>query len=177
MLTQQRKAEIVEQLRQKLQRACGVYLVNFGDMTVADSQALRKELRPKGFEYQVAKNTLLRRALQAVGGHGKLEQHLVGQTALVLSYTDGIAPARVLRDFIKRVEKISFKAAVVEGHYFDGSQLEQIASLPSREELLAGIVVSLQAPVAGVAGAIGALLRDIAYLVEEVARKRSGATE
>ncbi len=177
MLTRQRKAEIVEELRQKLEKARGIYLVDFAGMTVEDSRALRKELRPKGFEYKVAKNTLIRRALQAIGDHAELEQHLVGQTGLVLSYTDGVAPARVLRDFIKRIEKPRFKAAVVEGQYFGSEQLDQLAALPSREELIAGILGSLQAPIAGIAGAIAALMRDIAYLVEEVARKRSGVTE
>ncbi|GBD07376.1 50S ribosomal protein L10 [bacterium HR21] len=177
MLTRERKAQIVEELSEKLQRARGIYLVDFAGMTVAESQALRKELRPQGFEYKVAKNTLIRRALHALGNHAALEQHLVGQTGLILSYTDAVAPARVLRDFIKRVDKPRFKAAVVEGQYFDGSQLDTLASMPSREELIAGILGSLQAPVAGIAGALGALLRDIAYLVEAVARKQSGAAE
>jgi large subunit ribosomal protein L10 len=177
MLTRQRKAEIVEELRQKLQRARGIYLVDFAGMTVADSRALRKELRPKGLEYKVAKNTLIRRALQSLGDSSPLEQHLVGQTGLVLSYTDGVAPARLLREFIKQMEKPRLKAALVEGQYFDGAQLEQLASLPTREELIAGILASLQAPTAGIAGAIAALLRDLAYLIEEVARKRSGAAE
>ncbi|MCS7177277.1 MAG: 50S ribosomal protein L10 [Candidatus Kapabacteria bacterium] len=177
MLTRQRKAEIVDELRQKLGRARGIYMVDFAGMTVADSQSLRMELRQKGIEYKVAKNTLIRRALQALGDHRELEQHLVGQTALILSYTDGIAPARLLYEFIKRVEKPRLKAASVEGQYFSGEQLEQLAAMPSREELIAGILGSLQAPVAGIAGAIGAVLRDIAYLVEEVARQRNRQVE
>ncbi len=177
MLTRQRKAQIVEELCQKLQRARGIYVVDFAGMTVAESRSLRRELRPKGFEYKVAKNTLIRRALHAIGNHAELERHLVGQTGLVLSYTDAVAPARILRDFIKQTEKPRVKAAIVEGQYFDGTQLEQLASMPSREELIAALLGSLQAPIAGIAGAIGALLRDIAYLVDAVARKQSGAAE
>ncbi len=177
MLTRQRKAEIVEELRRKLQNACGVYLVDFVGMTVEDSRALRRELRPKGIEYKIAKNTLIRRALRELKGYEQLEAHLVGQTGLVLSYTDAVAPARLLRDFIKRTEKPRFKGAVVEGQYFSGAQLEQLAALPSREELMAGIVASLQAPAAGIAGATAALLRELLVLIEEVARKQSGVSE
>ncbi len=176
MLTRQRKVEIVEQLQQKLRRARGIYLVDFVGMTVADSRELRKELYPKGLEYRVAKNTLIRRALQSIGDHTELEPYLNGQTGLVLSYDDAIAPARVLRDFIKRMEKPRFKAAVVEGQLFDGAELERLASLPTREELMAGIAGSIAAPISGIVGAVSALLRDIAYLVEEVARKQAEST-
>lgn len=176
MLTRQRKAEIVEELQQKLQKARGIYLVEFVGMTVEDTRALRRELRPKGIEYKVAKNTLIRRALHAVGGYERLETHLVGQTGLIVSYTDGIAPARLLRDFIKRTEKPQFKAAVVEGQYFDHTQLEHLAALPSREELIAGILASVQAPASGIVGAITTLLRDLLVLMEEVARKQSGVS-
>ncbi len=175
MLTRQQKAEIVEELQDKLRRARGIYLVDFVGMTVEESRAFRKELRPKGFEYKVAKNTLIRRALQALGDHEQLEKHLVGQTGLVLSYTDGVAPARVLHEFIKRVEKPRFKAAVVEGHYFDGDQLGKLVALPSREELIASLLASIQAPVVGLVSILNAFLRDIAFLVEEVARKQSGS--
>ena len=110
--------------------------------------------------------------MKEVGGFKTPDKNFFGQTGLAFGYDDPIAPARVLKQYLEKRETPKLKAALIEGVFFEGSQLPVIASMASRDELIAGILGSLNAPISGIVGSINAVLRDVAYLVEEVAKKK-----
>ena len=123
-------------IRDSLSRANGLYLVNFSGMTVLQANNLRREFFKLEADYIVIKNTLLKRALQEVGGYDDMFPYLVHQTGLVVSYNDPVAPARILEKFNKdNAQKPAVKVCVIEKQVFDGSRLSEIAALPSRNDL------------------------------------------
>jgi large subunit ribosomal protein L10 len=172
MVTKEQKKEIVAGLSEKFKKASGYYIVNFDKMTVGASIQFRRELRKNGFEMKVAKNTLIERALQAANLNAIPEKNMFGPSGIIFSYDDPIAPAKIIKERFEKFEKPALKAAVIENVFYDGSQLKTLASLPSKPELIAGILGSLDAPITGIVGAINAVMRDLAYLVEEVAKTK-----
>jgi len=173
MVTKEKKQAVVADLVERIKGAASLYFVDFTGMTVADDQAFRRELREKSAVMRVAKNTLILRALTEVGGYTIEESKLFGQTGVIFGADDAIAPAKVIRKYFEKGEKPKLKFAIIEGQSFDGSQLKQVAELPTREDMIAGIVGSIHAPISGIHGAINAVMRDVAMLVEEVARKQA----
>lgn len=160
-------------MTKKLADTKSLYLVDAGGMTVAQSGEIRREFRKINAELKVAKNTLIRRALEEDGTFKVSPSVLKGNTAIVFAYDDPIAPAKLIKKYFDKDKKPALKLAVIEGQSFDGSQLKTVAELPSREDMIAGIVGSLHAPISGIVGSINAVLRDVAYLIEEVAKKKA----
>lgn len=175
MISVDKKRKIVVELVEKLQKAQGVYLVNFEGMTVAETLNFRRNLKKEGIEMKVAKNTLILKALGEVEGLEIAEDKFFGQSALILGYDDAVAPARIIKKAFEEKERPSLKAALIEGQAFDGSQLKTIASLPSRTDLIAGILGSLNAPASGIVGAVNAVMRDLISVIDEVAKKQNNA--
>lgn len=173
MVTKEQKKAVVAELADAIRGASSLYFVDFTGMTVVQDQALRSELRNKGVSMKVAKNTLILRALADVGGYDIEEKQLFGQTAVIFGASDPIAPAKIIRQFFDKGEKPKLKLAVVEGQMFDGSQLKTVSELPTREDMIAAIMGSLDAPVSGIVGSINAVMRDVASLIEEVAKKQA----
>ncbi len=175
MITREKKQSIVEDLVEKLQSAKGIYFVDFTKITVEEINKIRSEFKSKNSAFKVAKNTLILRALSQIGGYDLPERRLFGQTAMILAYDDAVAPAKIIKDFYEKEQKLELKAAFIEGQYFDGKDLKVIASLPSRADLVAGILGSLNSPISGIVGSINAVMRDVASLIEEVAKKQNAA--
>jgi len=174
MVTKEKKHAIVADLVEKIRESSSMYFVDFTKMTVKEDQAFRRELAEKGASMRVAKNTLIRLALAEAGEEYNVGvDKFVGQTAIVFATTDAVGPAKIIRKHFEKTERPSLKKAWIDGQAFDGSQLKQISELPSREDLIAGIIGSINAPISGIHGAITAVMRDVAYLVEEVAKKQA----
>lgn len=175
MVTTEQKKKIVEDLVEKLGKANGVYLVDFGGMTVAETIKFRRTLKEKGVEMKVAKNTLLKRALDSIEGLDIPEDKYFGPSAFVLGYEDPTAPAKLIKESFDKNEKPALKAALVEGQYFDGSRLKEVATMPSRADMIASIIGSIHAPISGIVGSINAVMRDLSSVIEEVAKKQNAA--
>jgi large subunit ribosomal protein L10 len=173
MITKEQKKVVVAELADMLREATSLYFVDFTGMTVATDQAFRNELRKKGVTMRVAKNTLIIRALADVGGYEIEDSKLAGQTAVIFGGADPIAPAKIIRQYFEKGEKPKLKVAVVEGQVFDGTQLKQVSELPTREDLISAMIGSIHAPISGIVGSINAVMRDVASLVEEVAKKKA----
>jgi large subunit ribosomal protein L10 len=173
MVTKDQKKVMVAELAEKIREASSLYFVDFTGMTVAEAQNFRRELREKGGVMKVAKNTLLLRALAEVGEVEIEESRLFGQTAVIFGSSDAIAPAKIIRKHFEKSDKPKLKLAMIEGQVFDGTQLKQVSELPTREDMIASIVGSIHAPISGIHGAINAVMRDVAMLVEEVAKKKA----
>lgn len=173
MVTKEKKQEQVDELVSLLRDAKGLYFVDYSKMTVKDSNAIRSEFNQKGIKFKVAKNTLILRALREIGEVEIPEKQLFGQTGIALGYSDPIAPAKILRSFVEKNNKLNLKVAVVEGQIFAGSQLKQVSELPTRGDIVAAILGSLDSPITGIIGSINAVMRDVSSLIEEVAKKKA----
>jgi len=173
MITKEKKRAVVAELAEDFRDLSSLYFVDFTGMTVAMDKTFRNELRQKGITMKVAKNTLILRALTEVGGYEVEESTLAGQTAIIFGGADPIAPAKIIRQFFDKGGKPSLKLAVVEGMVFDKSQLKQVSELPTREELISSMIGSIHAPITGIVGSINAVIRDVASLVEEVAKSKA----
>jgi large subunit ribosomal protein L10 len=134
---------------------------------------LRREFRKNGVQYRVVKNTLIRKALESLGGYDSVAGKLVGPTGVAFAFDDPAAPARVIQKFSEKHNKLGLKACVIEHQLYDGSKLGDIARMPSRKEMMAAIVGSVQAPLAGVPNIVQAVLRDLVSVVGEIEKKKA----
>ncbi len=140
------KQLIIDEIKDKLDKATSAVVVDYIGITVAQADSMRKKLRDADVDYTVYKNTLVKRAIEGTK-YEPLAEVLEGPSALAISYDDAVAPAKVLNSAIKEFKKMEFKAGVVEGTYFDAKGMEQIASLPSRDELIAKFMGSINSPI------------------------------
>ncbi len=147
------KQPIVDEIKELLDGAQSMVLVDYRGLTVAQDTVLRKELRENGITYKVYKNTLIKRAVEGTEFEG-VSVDLEEPTAIAVSKTDATAPARILAKFAKTADKLEIKSGVVEGTYYDKDAIKVIANIPSREELLSKLLGSMQSPIANFARVI-----------------------
>lgn len=160
MRTRAEKEAMVSSLREKLQAANSILIVDYRGLTVSDANDLRGRLRAAGdgkFEYCVAKNSLVRLAAQGPLGE-TMGPYLTGPTALALSYDEPAALAKVLVGYAKENEKFEIKGGVIEGEVVDLATVRRLAELPTRDELRAKFLATLQAPMRQLAGTLQSLL-------------------
>lgn len=178
MITKTKKQETVELLVGEVQNAASYYFLNYQGLPVVKQNILRTKLKEKNATMRVAKNTLMKIAFDKAENVEFPFEKLEGMTSLVLGAAeDPLAPAKVIKDFIGKDATPSFKGAVVEGQFFDDKQLATLAAMPTKPEIIASIVGSLHAPISGIVGSINAVIRDLASIIEEVAKKNAGAAE
>ena len=143
---QRQKQIVIDEIKDKLDRAQSAVVIDYIGTTVAEADAMRKKLREANVDYTVYKNTLVKRAIEGTEFAG-LAEVLEGPSAIAISKEDATAPARVLNEVIKEYKKMEFKAGVVEGNFCNNKGVEAIATLPSRDELIAKFMGSIQSPV------------------------------
>lgn len=164
------KEKIVQELKEKLEKAQSVVLADYRGLNVAEITALRKKLRECGGEFKVAKNTLTRLAARQL--NLDLDQFLEGPTALAFAYDDPVEPAKVLVDFAKENEKLSFKAGVLQGRIIGVDEIKGLAALPPRKVLIGKVLGGMMAPLYGFAGVLQANLRNLVYVLEAIRQKK-----
>ena len=98
---------------------------------------------------------------------------LAGPTGVAFAYEDPVVPARIIQKFAEKHKRLSLKVCVIERQVFEGSRLAELAKLPSRKEVMAAILGSVQAPLAGVPTVVNALMRDIVSIVDEISQKKA----
>lgn len=152
----QLKEAKVAEIREKLEKAQSVVLATYQGLTVEEDTELRKSLREAGVEYKVYKNTLVTLAAKELGHEGIVE-YLEGPVSIAFGYEDATAPARILNDFAKNHKKLELKAGIVDGEVFDQEKVKQLASIPSREVLIAKFLGSIKSPVSNFAYLINAI--------------------
>ena len=136
----------VQEITEKFQNAASVVVVDYRGLNVAQVTELRKQLREAGVEFKVYKNTLTRRATEAVGLEG-INDVLVGPNAIAFSNEDVVAPAKIINEFAKKNDALEIKAGIIEGTISSVEDVKALAELPSREGLLSMLLSVLQAPV------------------------------
>jgi large subunit ribosomal protein L10 len=144
------KKVVVEEIADKLKNSVSTIVVDYRGLTVAEVTELRKQLREAGVEFKVYKNSMTRRAADAVELSG-LNDALTGPNAIAFSNDDVVAPAKILSDFAKKHEALELKAGVIEGNIATVDEIKALAELPSREGLLSMLLSVLQAPIRNLA--------------------------
>ena len=167
------KEQIVAEVTEVVGRARGMFFTDFQGLTVEQATELRREFRKSGVEYRVVKNTLIRKALESATGYDKVYDKLAGPTGVAFAFEDPVAPAKIIRKFSEKHSKLSLKVCVLEKEVYDGSKLDELAKLPSRKEMMASILGSIQAPIAGVPTVLNAVIRDLVSVVAEIEKKKA----
>ncbi len=170
------KEAIVEDLRERIDRAPVLYLTDFTGLNVKAMTELRATLRKSGAEYVVVKNRLAKRVFVESDSLPDISDSLVGPTGVVFGYEDAAATAKALSDFAKdHDKKPAFKLGVMENTVLQPDQVEKIAKLPPREQLLAELAGAMEGPMAALASALGAKLQEMAGLMDALKEERAKA--
>lgn len=141
------KATVVDDIKGRFERMSSAVFVDFTGMTVEEVSQFRNNLRAKGIDYKVVKNTLIKRALAGTSYAPRLNDVLKGMTGVAWSYEEPSAAARVVKDFVKENEKLKVKAGLLEGQVLDSKAVEtQLATLPSKDEARAMLLATFNAP-------------------------------
>jgi len=140
------KQLIIDEIKGKLEKAQSAVVIDYIGISVAQADAMRKKLREANIDYTVYKNTLTKRAIEGTA-YEPLGDSLAGPSAIAISYDDATAPARILSDAIKDFKKMEFKGGIVEGQYLDAEGIKKVASIPTRDVLIAKFMGSIQSPV------------------------------
>ena len=167
------KEQLVSELKTKLEGATALYYTDFTGLNVKRMTDLRRRLRKANVEYVVIKNTL---ALRAVNESGLVGERLKGPTGLVVA-KDPVAAAKVITDFAKENDKKpTVKGGLFEGKAIDTAQVTKLASMPSREQMLAELGAGLQSPMAAFVGALNGVLYMFAGALEALRSQKEGAS-
>jgi large subunit ribosomal protein L10 len=170
-LTRNDKEQLLSEYESGLAQAPHAFLLGYQGITVPQVTELRNRVRQSGGEYVVVKNTIALRAIDSKS-LAQLKEHFVGPTAVVFSLKDPVAVAKALTDYAKDVPALQFKAGMVEGRAIAAGQIKDIASLPSREELIAKLLFLLQSPVTRFARVLAAVPQSFVMVLDQVRMKK-----
>jgi len=171
MPVREEKVQMVEEIKQKLANSSSAVFVDYRGLTVEEVTQLRKQFREGGVDYKVYKNTLTEIAAKELGFDG-LVPFLKGPTAIAFGVTDPVAPAKILTESIKKLKKMELKCGMVEGKVIDVEGVKALAELPSREELVAKMLGSMNTPIANLVGVLSGTMRALVYAINAVKEKK-----
>jgi|SRR5438105_1752179 len=173
----QRKSAVIDEIKQRFGDADAAVLTEYRGLTVTDIANLRASLRPAATDYKVFKNTLARRAA-ADAGLGDLVEALAGPVAIAFVRRDGgdaVTAAKALRDFARTNPNLVLKGGVLGPRLLTSADVEALADVPPREQLLARLAGGFQAPLTKAAGLFQAFTRNFAYGLKAYAEQRATA--
>lgn len=171
----QQKIDLVNEIKEKIENSQSIVFVDNKGMTVEQVTELRKQLRENGVDYKVYKNTMLKRAFDALG-YEDVKEHLVGPSAVAFGLEDAVQPAKILVDFAKDNDRIEIKAGFLDGKAVDVAAVEALAKLPSREVLIAQLLGGLNAPIQGLATVLSANIKGLAVALDQIREKKEQET-
>lgn len=157
------KAAKVAEVQEKFQKAKSVIMFDYRGLTVEEVTNLRIEMRKAGIEYVVLKNGIVERAATGAGIDASVSELLKGPNAFAFGYEDAVAPAKILKEFIKKTKKCAIRGGVVENKVEDAQTINAIADLPSREVLIARLLGSMMSPISG-----------LAIVLDQIAKQKGG---
>lgn len=167
------KIESVEQIKALIENSTSIYLVDYSGVNVEDINQLRRGFLNEDVTYKVFKNTLLKRAFKDIGGYDEFEPLLVGMTGVAFAGENFAAPAKIIKNYFKDKNKFSFKGSYIESQFYGSEQLDVLASMPTKEEVMASVVGSIAAPASGIVGAINAVIRDVVGVVDAISKREA----
>ncbi|MBS3945219.1 MAG: 50S ribosomal protein L10 [Melioribacter sp.] len=167
------KVEFVDKIKELVNNSYGVLLVDYRGVTVEDINKLRANFRKEGVTYKVFKNTLFKKALEQLGRYEKFNEQLVGMIGVAFVGENFVAPAKIIKKYFDDTKKFAFKGCYIDNNYYGADQLDTLASMPTKEEIIAGIIGSVASPASGIVGAINAVIRDLVSVIDEVGKKKA----
>ncbi len=168
------KQQIAEDLHARFAKSAIIVLTDYKGLDVTAMNDLRRKLREANIEYQVVKNTLLVRAAEDTGV-AAIKDHFKGPSAVALSYEDPVAPAKVLTQFAKDNPKLEIKVGVLNGKVLDGQAIKALATLPSREVLLAQFLSALNAVPTSFVRVIAEIPRSLVNVLTAIKDQKEAA--
>lgn len=171
--TRQEKQTMVSDLTDKVKNAKSMVFVNFAGLKVKEVEELRKSCRAENVEYLVAKKTLMKIAFDEAGISGGNPRELNQSVATVFGYDDEVAPARIVQTFAKDHEALQTVGGVLEGSFVGSEKVIELSKLPSRDELLAKVVGSINAPVSGFVNVLAGNLRGLVGVLNAIKESKS----
>ena len=166
------KEQVVQELAQRLTDVQATFLADYRGINVEQATQLRRELTQAGVEYRVVKNNLLKLAAQGTPSED-LQPYCVGPTAIALSGDDPVAPAKILSKFAKEIEAFELKAGVLSGKLLSVAEISALAALPSREELLAQALSTMNAPLTNFVGTMAAIPRSLVQVLNAIGENKA----
>ena len=170
MKSRNQKINDLEALKKDLASTANAFLVDFKGMTVAEDAALREQVAKAKITYRVVKNTLARLAVEGTALES-MRDKFVGTTAIAVTSDDPVGAAKVLTDFAKDHAKFVFKAGVVDGRVIDVADIEKLAKMPSKEELISKMMFVLNAGAQRLATVTSGVARNLTIVVNEAKAK------
>jgi large subunit ribosomal protein L10 len=165
-LPTEKKINAVKEFKEWLDGSTIVISTNYNGLSVGDMTILRRVLRAKDVRYRVVKNTLAYRAADEAG-QSQIKEIVKGQSAIAFGYGEPTEPAKALSDFIKDSRSsLSITGAVLDGRILSPEQVEQLASLPSKDQLIAQLLGQLQSPITGLANVLNGPLSGLARVLQ-----------
>ncbi len=169
MLTKGQKSELVKNLTEKIKAAKSAIFVDYKGLDVQGATELKRALRAEGVEYNVVRKTLLDIAFKNAGVEGLDVRKMEGQIAVSLSNTDEVAGAKIIDTFSKKNENVKMIGGVLGTQIMNSAEVKALAKIPSKPELLAKLVGTLNAPVSGFANVLAGNLRGLVQVLKAVA--------
>lgn len=173
MLTKQQKIELVKGLTGKIKASKSAVFVDYKGLKVKDSTDLKRSLRKAGVDYVVVRKTLLDIALKNAGIEGASIKALDGQIALSLSNTDEVSGAKIIDTFSKTNENVKMLGGVLGMQVMNADEVKALAKIPSKEELLAKLVGTLNAPISGFVNVLAGNLRGLVQVLNAVKEQKA----
>ncbi len=170
------KERVVAELVERLRTSDTMIVADYRGLGVGDLQGLRGNLRPVGAEFRIAKNTLTTIAAGRAGIEG-MDSLLEGPTALVLAYDDPVQASKIVTDFVRTSRVLTVRGGVMGNRLVSPPDIDALATLPPREELLARLVGMLASPLARVVGVLGGPVRSLPYVLNARADQLGGGAE
>ena len=164
------KKQLVEEIKEKFQKAKTLAFVDYRGLNVEEDTAMRKAFRENGCEYKVYKNRLMLKALSDLGIECSAN-YFEGTTAVAIGYADEVAPAKILCDTIGKTKKMAIKFGILNGVSVSASDIEALSKLPSKEELIAKLLGTLNNPITGLCRVLQAPTRGLAVALNAIATK------
>lgn len=167
----EQKQAVVDEIVDNIQRAKSCVLVEYRGLNVAEITDLRALYRNAGVNYKVYKNTMMVHAFNQLGVTG-MDEYLKGPNAVAFSYDDEVTAAKITKEYSEKNEKLVIKAGYVDGTVVDNAGVKNLATIPSREVLVAMALGGLNAPIAGLANASQGLIRNMVYALNSIKEKK-----
>ncbi len=175
MATKAFKEKKINEIKQTASRAKVAIVSDYRGLTVEEITDLRRRLQAEKGDLAVVKNTLAKIAFKNTEFEG-LDELLTGPSAIAYGFEDQVSPAKVITKFIKEKKKTSIKGGILDGKVLSDSEVKDLANLPSKEELYAKMLGSINSPASGIVGCISGVMGNLVRAIDEV-RKQKEAQE
>lgn len=171
MATLAQKKEVVTEITEHLKSANALYITNFKGMSVPEINELRGKFREGDIRFKVYKNTMVKRAMEDVGGYEDLYPYLAEQNGFAFVEEELAGPAKVLKEFSEQYNKPEYKAAIIDGDFYGEDKLELLAAMKSKKEVIGDIAGLLLSPVSNIISGLQAQGSNIAASLKTIAEK------